>query len=99
MKKVKMFHKIFIYTFAVMIFITILAHSLIYFIIPDENILVSTSEVSELGTGGMFFSEVGMHQLVSDTISKALPVSLICCVCVSLVVSYIFSKKYQSRFF
>lgn len=93
MKKVKIFHKIFIYTFAVMIFITILAHSLIYFIIPDENILVSSSEVSDSGTGGMFFSEVGMHQLVSDTIRKALPVSLICCVCVSLVVSYIFSKK------
>lgn len=93
MRKVKMLHKIFIYTFAVMILITILAHSLIYFIIPDENILVSASEVSGAGTGGMFFSEVGMHQLVSDTIRKALPVSMICCVCVSVVVSYIFSKK------
>lgn len=93
MRKMKMFHKIFIYTFAVMIFITILAHSLIYCIIPDENILVSASEASEAGTGGMFFSEVGMHRLVSDTIRKALPVSMICCVCISLVVSYIFSKK------
>lgn len=93
MRKVKIFHKIFIYTFAVMTFITILAHSLIYFIIPDKNILVSASEISEAGTGGMIFSEVGMHQLVSVTIRKALPVSVICCVCVSLVVSYIFSKK------
>lgn len=93
MRKVKMFHKIFIYTFAVMIFITLLAHSLIYLIIPDENILVSTSGVTEAGAGGMFFSEVGMHQLVSDTIRKALPVSMICCVCVSFVVSYVFSKK------
>lgn len=93
MRKLKIFHKIFIYTFAVMIFITILAHSLIYVIIPDENILISASEVSEAPTGGMFFSEVGMHQLVSDTIRKALPASMVCCVCVSLVVSYIFSRK------
>lgn len=93
MKKAKLFHKIFIYTFVVMIFITILAHSLIYFIIPDENILVSASDMSRVEKDSMIFSEVGMHQLVSDTIKKALPFSMLCCVFVSAIVSYVFSKK------
>lgn len=86
-----MFPKIFLYTFAMMILITVLAHSLIYFIIPNQNILVATAEISNAGVGT--FSEVGMHQVIADVIRKALPVSMLCCVCISFVVSYVFSKR------
>lgn len=90
-----MFPKIFLYTFSMTLFITILAHLLIYIIIPNENILVATSELPEyeIELGAGIYSEMGMHQLISDTIKKALPISMLCCVCISFVVSYVFSRK------
>lgn len=90
-----MFPKIFLYTFSMTLFITILAHFLIYIIIPNENILVVTAELPEyeMELGAGIYSEMGMHQLISDTIKKALPISMLCCVCISFVVSYVFSRK------
>lgn len=90
-----MFPKIFIYTFSMTLFITILAHFLIYVIIPNENILVAVSELPEheMELGSAMYSEMGMHQLISDTIKKALPISMLCCISISFVVSYIFSRK------
>lgn len=90
MKKLKLFHKIFLSTFIMMFLITVLAHVLIYFIVPNQNILVTDSIMAE--TDFAFFSEMEIHQFLSDAIKKELPISLLCCVFISLVFSYVFSK-------
>lgn len=90
MKRLKLFPKIFLYTFTMMFLITILVHALIYFIVPNQNILIANSGIPEAGAAT--FSEMEMHQLFSETIKKAFPISMFCCVIISFGVSYVFSK-------
>lgn len=88
--KIKLFHKTFAYTFGMMLLITILAHALIFLIAPTQNILITSTMISNVGT--MTFSEVDMPQLITQTILKTFPISIVCCVVISLFVSLLFSK-------
>jgi len=88
--KMKLFPKIFLYTFSMMLLITILAHLLIFFIAPYQNVLITNMSITNVGATAL--SEIDMPQLITNTIIKTFPISLIGCIVISLVFSYIFSK-------
>lgn len=88
--KMKLFPKIFLYTFGMMLLITIFAHLLIFFIAPYQNVLITNMSITNVGA--IVLSEIDMPQLIANTIIKTFPISLIGCIVISLVFSYIFSK-------
>lgn len=88
--KINLFHKIFAYTFGMMLLITVLAHALIFLIAPSQNVLITNTLMSNVGA--TMFSEVDMPQLITQTILKTFPISIVCCVVISLGFSLLFSK-------
>lgn len=88
MIKMKLFPKIFLYTFIVMLFITILAHIFIYIFAPQ--MLMSTDNI--LKDGVLIGSTFNTSEFIEMAILKALPISLIFCTIISLFCSLIFSK-------
>lgn len=88
--KINLFYKTFAYTFAMMLLITILAHVLIFWIAPSQNVLITNTLISNAGVAT--FSEVDMPKLITQTILKTFPISIVCCVLISLFVSLLFSK-------
>lgn len=88
--KIKLFHKTFAYTFGMMLLITIFAHTLIFLIAPKQNVLITNTLISDVGA--TTFSEVDMSQLIAQTILQTFPISIICCMAISLFVSLLFSK-------
>ncbi len=89
MKKMKIFSKTFIYTLVLMLCIIIIAHLLLYLFIPHEFIDVSIKPVDgiNLTTG------YNVTPYVKTTIIKALPYSFGCCVFISIIFSFFFSRK------
>ena len=88
--KTKLFYKIFAFTFGMMLLITVLAHVLIFMIAPSENVLITSTTVTNEDV--LAFSEVDMPQLITQTILKSFPLSFACCMVISLVFSFLFSK-------
>lgn len=88
--KMRLFPKLFLFTFGMMLLITVLAHLLIFFIAPSQNVLITSTSITNVGAVAL--SEIDMPQLITDTIIKTFPISLICCIVISLIFSYIFSK-------
>lgn len=89
--KINLFQKTFAYTFGMMLMITILAHALIFLIAPSQNVLITSTLISNVGA--TTFSEVDMSQLITQTILKTFPISIAaCCVVISLFFSLLFSK-------
>lgn len=88
MKTLKLFPKIFLYTFAVMLFITFTAHFFIYLFAPQ--MIFDTS--NRLEDGMIIGSTLNTGRFIESAILKALPISLIFCSVVSLVCSLLFSK-------
>lgn len=89
--KIKIFPKVFLYTFAMMFSITLIAHILILLIAPTQNMLVTNTTISNVGVTA--YSEIDMPKLISSTMLKTFPISIICCVVISLIFSFAFSKK------
>ena len=75
--KTKLFYKIFAFTFGMMLLITVLAHVLIFMIAPSENVLITSTTVTNEDV--LAFSEVDMPQLITQTILKSFPLSFACC--------------------
>ena len=69
--KTKLFYKIFAFTFGMMLLITVLAHVLIFMIAPSENVLITSTTVTNEDV--LAFSEVDMPQLITQTILKSFP--------------------------
>ena len=67
MKKMKLFPKIFLFTFTMMLLISIIAHLLIFLIAPSQNVLVTNMVVTNTGVSAL--SEVDMPRLITQTIS------------------------------
>ena len=88
MKKLKLFPKIFIYTFLVMLVVTLAAHLFLYIFAPQMQI--NTSRFMENGV--MMESSLNTDWMIQSAIFKALPVSLTCSAIVSLICSLIFSR-------
>lgn len=87
MKNQKLFSKIFLYTFLVMFFVTVIAHVCLYFLAPQMTL--STNSFLE---GAIIESDINTGLLIKSAILKALPISLVCCIIISLMCSLIFSK-------
>lgn len=88
MKRLKLFPKIFLYTFGIMLFIIVIAHGLIYILAPQMQFEVSTAEaIPEMVT-----VSVNQAKFVAEAVIKALPISLSCSLIISAVCSLLFSK-------
>lgn len=92
--KIKLFHKIFAYTFGMMFLIVVVAHFLIFAIAPTQNVLITNAVMTN--TVGVTFSEVDMPQLITETILKTFPISIAFCIVISLIFSFCFSKRITS---
>ena len=86
MRNRKLFSKIFIYTFLVMLFVTVMAHVFLYLLAPQMT--VSTNHFVE---GTIIESDVNSGILIKSAIKKALPVSLFFCAFISAGCSLLFS--------
>ena len=75
--KTKLFYKIFAFTFGMMLLIIVLAHVLIFMIAPSENVLITSTTVTNEDV--LAFSKVDMPQLIMQTILKSFPLSFACC--------------------
>lgn len=91
MKRLKLFHKTFLYTLALMVFIVVIAHTLIYLLAPQSamsitvtNPVANTTEMITVGTDE--------EKIVMQAIQSALPLSLICSLVISVICSFLFSK-------
>lgn len=89
MKKIKIFPKTFIYTLGLMLFIVGVAHLLLYLFIPHEIMDVTIKASEQIS----FSTDVNVTPYVKQTIADALPVSLVCCIIISIVCSFWFSRK------
>ena len=81
MKQIKIFPKTFAYTLGLMLFIVGIAHALLYLFTKPEWLVVSVSPYDDLS----FETSLNMADYVTQTVLKALPLSLICCVIISIV--------------
>ena len=82
--KINLFQKTFAYTFGMMLMITVLAHALIFLIAPSQNVLITSTLISNVGA--TTFSEVDMSQLITQTILK------------TVLFSAIFKRNYNACF-
>lgn len=88
MKRLKLFPKTFFYTLTLMVFVIVIAHILIYLLVPRMGIVFTapndfTSEIT-----------VSIHEerIVMLAMQRALPFSLVCCIVISVICSLLFSK-------
>ena len=91
MKRLKLFPKTFFYTLALMVFVVIIAHILIYLLAPQRAMEITMTDTAANTTELM---TVGTHEekIVMQAIQSALPISLICCLVISVICSFLFSK-------
>lgn len=92
MKKLKIFPKTFMYTFGIMLFILVMAHLLIYLLVP--HIAVELAPVDGIENGDIILSgSVDPADSVTRAMQYALPVSLTSCILISAICSYLFSRS------
>lgn len=88
MKKLKLFPKTFLYTLALMLFIVIIAHALIYLLAPQMQLELSTTDdITE-----RIVLSVNEAKIIMQAVQKALPISLVCSLLISVICSLLFSK-------
>lgn len=90
MKRLKIYPKTFFYTLGLMLFIVLVAHALLYFLTPQVALELSTNPGSgDLVVTGQF----NLTPYITQTIQKVLPISILCCVGVSILCSLLFSRQ------
>lgn len=88
MRRWKLFPKIFFILFILLVFVVVIAHIFIYQLSPRMLLEVSsTDQAAEMVT--VTFAQ---EKIVMQAIQKALPVSLICCLLISVLCSLLFSR-------
>ena len=91
MKKLKIFPKTFLYSLAIMLLIVGVAHLILYLLLPQMVIDFVTSET----TGNVSLTIAESYEpagLMKSAMLRALPLSVICCVFLSVLCAYFFSK-------
>lgn len=88
MKKLKLFPKIFLYTFSVMLFIIMIAHIMIYIFAPQ--MLSSINSISESGV--IIENALNTERFVSEAILRAFPFSFILSIIIAFICSFLFSR-------
>ena len=93
MKRLKLFHKIFIYTFALLWMMTLLASGIIYLLAPmmGPNAILSEGTYVE-GTAAITTAAIPRSPEIAHTILRSLPYTAVVCMMVSLLCAYLFSK-------
>lgn len=89
MKQMKIFPKTFLYTLGLMLFIVGIAHALIYFLTTPVTIDIAVAPMEKLS----FNTSLNVNRYVTQSILKALPLSLLCCVLISVICSFLFSRR------
>lgn len=74
-----------------MLTITLFAHVLIFYIAPTQNMLITSSYITNVGA--LTYSEVDMQQLITNTIWRSFPISFLGCIIISFAFSFLFSKR------
>lgn len=82
--------KTFAYTLGLMLFIVGIAHVLLYLFTKPEWLVISVSPYDELSLS----TSLNVADYVTQAVLKALPLSLICCVLISIICSFWFSRKF-----
>ena len=88
MKKLKLFPKTFLYTLALMVFVIVIAHILVYLLVPKMGMEFTTSN----NVRAEITVSIREEKIVMQAIQKALPYSLMCCLVISVICSLLFSK-------
>lgn len=91
MKKLKIFPKTLLYSLAIMLLIVGVAHLILYLLLPQMVIDFVPSEA----TGNVSLTIAGKYEpagLMKSAMLRALPLSVICCVFLSVLCAYFFSK-------
>ena len=91
MKRLKLFPKTFFYTLALMTFVIVIAHILIY-LLAVQSVTKITSTDTAGNTMGVIEVDIGEEKVIVEAIQNALPFSLICCLAISFICSLLFSK-------
>ncbi len=94
MKKLKIFPKTFLYTFALMIFIVALAFGLIYFFAIQRTADEAPVYIKMADGTTREISTVLRQSAVTSIIVNAFPLSLLCCIFASLICSLLYSKVF-----
>lgn len=89
MRRLKLFPKVFLYTFFVMVFVTAMAHLLLFLFAPQVNF----SYGNAFEQGVFFESEFHAEPFIKTAILRALPYSLAGCTLISLVCSLVFAGR------
>ena len=93
-KKLKLFPKIFIYTLALLLLITMLASGTIYLLAPmmGENSVLSEGTYVDGMSSAIRTAAIPRNTEIAHTILRSLPYTIAICIVVSLLCAYIFSK-------
>lgn len=90
MKRLKLYPKTFFYTLGLLLFIVLVAHALLYFLTPQVPLELSPGP----GNGEVqLLWKFNLTPYITQTIQKVLPISLLCCVLISVLCSLLFSKQ------
>ena len=90
MKRLKIYPKTFFYKLGLLLFIVLAAHALLYFLTPQVPLDFST----RLDQGGsLLTTKLNLTPYITQMILKVLPISLICCVLLSVLCSLLFSRQ------
>ena len=90
MKRLKIYPKTFFYTLGLLLFIVLVAHALLYFLTPQVQLDLSTSP----GDGDtLLIGKFNLTPYITQMILQVLPISLGCCVLISILCSLLFSKQ------
>ena len=94
MKKLKLFPKIFIYTLALLLLITMLASGTIYLFAPmmGENSVLSEGTYIDGMSSAIKTAAIPRNTEIAHTILRSLPYTVAICIVVSLLCAYFFSK-------
>ena len=94
MKKLKLFPKIFIYTLALLLLITMLASGTIYLLAPmmGENSVLSEGTYVDGMSSAIKTAAIPRNTEIAHTILRSLPYTVVICIVVSLLCAYFFSK-------
>lgn len=90
MKRLKIYPKTFVYTLGLLLFIVLVAHALLYFLTPQVPLELSNSpEAGDMALTGKF----NLTPYIKQMILRVLPISLGCCILISVLCSLLFSKQ------
>lgn len=87
-RKLKLFPKIFLYTFSVMVFVIVIAHIMILMFAPRMVSSLNNFSVN----GFLIENEINTGGFISEAILRSLPTSLALCLIIAFICSLLFSK-------